>query len=261
MVRWERTVNLPAEKVYKAILDYIRAGSINYGDKVERFSEPSYIEVKTAESYILKVYITPQGPDRCQVLFDFYDRYKTGIIVSLFLGLIMGIALRNPWVLIFSLVVGVLGEMKWTQISWIRYKNRILGLLESAERSGVVPEFGVKVEVEVPDDVEALYKRLVDAYNRLYGSGKLLVEHEIKPYMSKGLSREEAITKLAEREGIAGRIKVKKTLPVDDLYNRLMRVYISRSREILERKIEEYIDKGLSRREAIKRIAEEEGIT
>jgi hypothetical protein len=40
-----------------------------------------------------------------------------------------------------------------------------------------------------------------------------------------------------------------------------MRVYISRSRETLERKIEEYINKGLSRREAIKRITEEEGIT
>jgi len=50
---------------------------------------------------------------------------------------------------------------------------------------------------------KVLYQRLVDAYRRHYGTGKLLVDQEIETYMRRrGISRKEAITKLAEDQGI-----------------------------------------------------------
>ena len=50
---------------------------------------------------------------------------------------------------------------------------------------------------------KVLYQRLVDAYKRHYGTGKLLVDQEIETYMRRrGISRKEAITKLAEDQGI-----------------------------------------------------------
>jgi len=50
---WEMTVNLPAEKAYQAILEYVKAGSITKSDKVERSSKPSYIEFKNGAGSIL----------------------------------------------------------------------------------------------------------------------------------------------------------------------------------------------------------------
>jgi hypothetical protein len=48
--------------------------------------------------------------------------------------------------------------------------------------------------------VGVLFRRLGDAHNRIYGKGRQLIDHKIKSYIEKGLSREEVITKLAERE-------------------------------------------------------------
>jgi len=53
----------------------------------------------------------------------------------------------------------------------------------------------------------------------------------------------------------------RETLQASDIYSRLASLYIRRTKEALERKIEENMKEGLSREEAIKRIAEEEGIT
>jgi len=81
------------------------------------------------------------------------------------------------------------------------YTGQISNLLKSVKRTGVIPDF--KAEVEVPAEVEVLYQRLVDAYRRHYGTGKLLVDQEVETYMRRrGINRKEAITKLAEDQGI-----------------------------------------------------------
>jgi len=53
-----------------------------------------------------------------------------------------------------------------------------------------------------PLDVDALYERLTSRYNAAYGRGVWIVERKIQSYMKEGLSREEAITRLAEEEGV-----------------------------------------------------------
>lgn len=55
---------------------------------------------------------------------------------------------------------------------------------------------------KAPLTVEAMYERLVEMYNRSYGRGKQLVDRKIERYIREGLTREEAIKKLAEEDGL-----------------------------------------------------------
>lgn len=55
---------------------------------------------------------------------------------------------------------------------------------------------------KAPLTVEAMYERLVEMYNRSYGRGKHLVDRKIERYIREGLTREEAIKKLAKEDGL-----------------------------------------------------------
>ena len=194
-------VNLPVEKVYKAILNYIRTGPISKYVEIKHLSEPLYIEVKTVGGSILKVNITLHDSEKCQVLLDLYPRSDIAtIFVIVFFSIIMSFILRKP--LISALTVGIIPIIVAMPREWNYYKEKIFDLLVFVERTGVIPEFKVEDEVKEMPPVDVLYGRLVDAYSRIYGSGKLLVNHKIESYIRKGLNREEAITKIAEEEGI-----------------------------------------------------------
>jgi len=247
---WRGTFNIPAEKCYRAILNYIRAGSINKKDRVVFSLEPSLIVVKTGTKDVLKIRIIPEG-NKSTVLMDFDFGSETAIY--LMGGMVM------------PLVVALQRENKVRTI----YTGRISDLLKYVEQTGVIPEF--KEEPKPPVDVKALYERLIRAYSTLYSGGARMVDRKIQSYMKTGLSREEAIKKLAEEEGILERAETKPRIEVEEklkpspdiLYQRLVdrysRIY-GRSISALEHKIEEYMWEGLSREEAIKRLAWEEGI-
>lgn len=55
---------------------------------------------------------------------------------------------------------------------------------------------------KAPPSVEALYERLVEVYNRSYGRGKHLVDRKMERHIREGLTREEAIKKLAMECGL-----------------------------------------------------------
>ena len=254
MPDWRGTFNIPAEKCYRAILNYIRAGSINKKDRVVRSLEPSLIEVKTGTKDRLKIRIIPEG-DKSTVLMDFDFGSETAIY--LMGGMVM------------PLVVALQRENKVRTL----YTSKISDLLKYVERTGVVPEFK---EPKPPVDINALYERLIRAYSKLYGRGTRMVERKIQSYMKKGLSREEAIKRLAEKEGFLERYetkprpkpevkeKPKPRLPPDILHQRLLYRYVSvygRSRYALEYEIEELTSLGLSGEKAVKILAEEEGLT
>ena len=251
MPDWRGTFNIPAEKCYRAILNYIRAGSINKKDRVVLSLEPSLIEVKTGTKDRLKIRIIPEG-DKSTVLMDF--DFGSEKVEELMGGVVM------------PLVVALQRENNVRTL----YTSKISDLLKYVEQTGVIPEF--KKEHKPPRDVDDLYRRLIHRYDAAYGRGVWMVERKIQSYMGMGLSREEAIRRLAESEGLKlfeekpkpkPKLKPKPSLPPDILYKRLLDIYASvygRGKPLLECKIEEYIGKGLSREEAITRLAWEEGI-
>ena len=280
MPDWRGTFNIPAEKCYRAVLNYIRAGSINKKDKIAFSLEPSLIEVKTGIKDGLKIGIIPEG-DKSTVLMDFDFGLETAIylIGGLFLTfLYVSLAGFHPGAGFFtaSLIALPLGAAlhRENKVRTI-YTGRISDLLKYVEQTGVIPEF--KEEPKPPVDINALYERLIRTYSAVYGRGARLVDRKIQSYMKTGLSREEAIKKLAEKEGLLERSERERILELTEekprpelppetlhLYQRLIDMYSSvygRGKPLLEHKIEEYIGKGLSREEAITRLAEEEGIT
>ena len=262
------TVNLPAEKVYRAIYNYIRAGFIERS-VIADFSEPSYIEVKHGGSslFIIEIRVVPQG-SKSRVLFDsdFSGHILLWLLVFFF-GCFLPFKCAFLWILF-----GI--GMCWAMVMHIcdQYVSRVSNLLRTVEYTGVVPEFKLE-EPKPPVDVDALYQRLIHAYSAVYGRSTKTVDREIQSYMKRGLSREEAIKRMARREGLLKRAEVgprpkpkveEKPKPSPDiLYQRLMDLYgrvYGRGRLLLELKLEEYLKEGLSREEAIKKLAEKEGL-
>jgi len=277
---WRGTFNIPAEKCYRAVLDYIRAGSIDKKDRIVFSLEPSLIEVKTGIKDGLRIGIIPEG-DKSTVLmnFDFSLEMVIELIVYIFLiilffySLVHGLGVLAFFIalLISSTLLATLNRENKVRTL---YTSKISDLLKYVERTGVVPEF--KEESKPPVDINALYERLIRAYSKLYGRGARMVERKIQSYMKKGLSREEAIKRLAEKEGFLERSeakprpkpevkeKPKPRLPPDILHQRLLYRYVSvygRSRYALEYEIEELTSLGLSGEKAVKILAEEEGLT
>jgi len=277
---WRGTFNIPAEKCYRAILNYIRAGSIKKKDKVVRSLEPSLIEVKTGIKDGLRIGIIPDG-NKSTVLMDFDFSLEMVIeltvniflIILFFYSLVHGLGVLAFFIalLISSTLLATLNRENKVRTL---YTSKISDLLKYIERIGVIPEF--KEEPKPPVDINALYERLIRAYSKLYGRGTRMVERKIQSYMKKGLSREEAIKRLAEKEGFLERYetkprpkpevkeKPKPRLPPDILHQRLLYRYVSvygRSRYALEYEIEELTSLGLSGEKAVKILAEEEGLT
>jgi len=270
----EMTINLPAEKVYRAIYNYIRAGFIERSF-IADFSEPSYIEVKHGGSslFIIEIRVVPQG-SKSRVLFNFDF---SGHILLWLLVLFFGCFLFCIIPVIYAFLWILFGIfMCWVMVMYIcdQYVSRVSDLLRTVEYTGVVPEFKLEEEPKPPVDVEALYQKLIHAYSAVYGRSTKTVDCEIQSCMKRGLSREEAIKRMARREGLLKRAEVgprpkprveEKPKPSPDiLYQRLMDLYgrvYGRGRLLLELKLEEYLKEGLSREEAIKKLAEKEGLT
>ena len=269
MPYWETTVNLPAEMVYHAILNYVKAGEFSKGAKVKRLMEPTYIEVEPGDAAFgerVKIGITPQG-DKSQVQLDFDFRGVAAVWLALFAFDLVALIITHDIRALIGLSFAIMILIMITGSMVGRYMDRLSKFLSFVEQTGVIPEFKKEAEEKLPADVDALYQRLTRTYSAVYGRDVRMVERKIQSYMRTGLSREEAIKKLAESEGFLEvaeeKPKPKPSLPPDTLYKRLLYKYSVYGRSIpaLERKIEELTSLGLSREEAITRLAEEEGLT
>lgn len=59
----------------------------------------------------------------------------------------------------------------------------------------------LKVE-ELKEPERSLYEKLADAYNKIYSAhGQSRLDNKIEAYIEKGLTKEEAIQKIAKEEG------------------------------------------------------------
>jgi len=280
MPDWRGTFNIPAEKCYRAVLNYIRAGSINKKDKIAFSLEPSLIEVKTGIKDGLKIGIIPEG-NKSTVLMDFDFSLEMVIelitdiflIILLFYSLVHGLGISAFFIALLISSTFLAISNRDNKVRTL-YTGKISALLKYVEQTGVIPDFKVEEKPKPPVDVEALYQKMVRTYSAVYGRGVRMVERKIQSYVKTGLSREEAIKRLAEEEGILEgaeakpRIEVeekpKPRLPPDILYQRILYRYVSvygRSRYALEHEIEELTSLGLSGEKAVKILAEEEGLT
>ena len=274
-----RIVNLQRDETYQRLLEFIRKPEIKKRFRIRLVDskEPSYIKIKMGPLSSLDVRILPQnGRSRMEFNFDF-SPFLSLIIFSIAVLLLVGLS-RPGYMYIYLLAI----------IPLIQYcpKETVKNFMERLDSFFIqLPTevtLGFKVEEAEerrPLGVDALYERLIEACSVIHCSerrhAKQYIEHKLKSYLKKGLNREEAIIKLAEKEGLLERAerevilkwaeakpKPKPQLPPETLYQRLLYKYsvYGRSISALEYRIEEYMKGGLSREEAIGRLAEEEGI-
>ena len=276
-----RVVNFKVDEAYQHILNFIRIIERKENElrvKLVESKDSEYIKARVSSGFLDVSFVPKNGRTLLQFNFDFSRRLYRAMIISLF-GVIwfilMAMFLNFRYLVLAPLQIG------WYLYAVERAKTIVNEFMERLDffliqlpwPTEVTPaEFKKEAGERRPLGVDALYERLTRRYDAAYGRGVWMVERKIQSYMKEGLSREEAIRRLAEKEGIlegAERERIlemtKGDLPPDilHLYQRLIDRYCSvygRSRSALEHKIEEYMWEGLSRKEAIKRIAEEEGI-
>ena len=272
-----RVVNFKVDEAYQHILNFIRIIERKENElrvKLVESKDSEYIKARVSSGFLDVSFVPKNGRTLLQFNFDFSRRLYRAMIISLF-GVIwfilMAMFLNFRYLVLAPLQIG------WYLYAVERAKTIVNEFMERLDffliqlpwPTEVTPEFE-EAEERRPLGVDALYERLIEACSVIHCSerrhAKQYIEHKLKSYLKKGLNREEAIIKLAEKEGLLewaeAKPKPKPQLPPETLYQRLLYKYsvYGRSISALEYRIEEYMKGGLSREEAIGRLAEEEGI-
>jgi hypothetical protein len=121
----------------------------------------------------------------------------------------------------FGIVLSILTDLVGLSLlSWIPFQSSVLSTAEISfmmissliciyllMRPEVNSYFAYKTAERAavrhpPRDADELYEEMLRAYATIYSNSEQTLENKIKSFMEQGLSREEAIRKLAEKEKI-----------------------------------------------------------
>jgi len=221
-LRGKREVSLSADQVYDCLLDFFTNHPLMRKKRVEimSLSKPSHIimDVTPPRLWItgrVKVNILPKnGKSEIELIFDFRRFYFTwwlvhALLTAIFLiptrflilaatllgfplGFVGGDAEKKDFM---DRIDGFLREVELLVGAGLDYKEAVVRIMESlpAGRKGAVYE-----------KPERLYERLLELHTTFYGGGKTVLENRISSLTKRGLSREEAIARLARDLGING---------------------------------------------------------
>ena len=206
-----RVVNFKVDEAYQHILNFIETlqeGKNDLQIKVVEDKGPSHIKAKIMYG-LLEISISPRdGESIIDFNFNFDEWLRRMYIVTVFGSfwyILLGILLDFR---ILALALFHLSFISWAKERTRTIENKFMERLDSFLSGGVRAKPKIEVEgkprLELPPEtLDALYQRLVDRYSRIYGRSRSALEYRIEEYMMGGLSREEAIKRLAEEEGIA----------------------------------------------------------
>ncbi|RLI06770.1 hypothetical protein DRO32_05120 [Candidatus Bathyarchaeota archaeon] len=206
-----RVVNFKVDEAYQHILNFIETlqeGKNDLQIKVVEDKGPSHIKAKIMYG-LLEISISPRdGESIIDFNFNFDEWLRRMYIVTVFGSfwyILLGILLDFR---ILALALFHLSFISWAKERTRTIENKFMERLDSFLSGGVRAKPKIEVEgkprLELPPEtLDALYQRLVDRYSRIYGRSISALEYRIEEYMMGGLSREEAIKRLAEEEEIA----------------------------------------------------------
>jgi len=149
----------------------------------------------------LMLRLIPEG-DASSLEFIFIYR---GLILAIFASLItfivLGILYSSIIPLIGLAVIPIMTYRAGFEISSFlsNFNNILLGLEIEYSRKKII-EDRVRWQLN-PKDISDLYRRLCGKYVKVWGSTYAL-EYKISEYQKRGLTRDEAIRKISEEEGI-----------------------------------------------------------
>jgi len=203
-----RVVSLHSHEAYQHILNFIETLQEGKNDLQIKVVDkgPSHIKAKIMYG-LLEISISPRdGESIIDFNFNFDEWLRRMYIVTVFGSfwyILLGILLDFR---ILALALFHLSFISWAKERTRTIENKFMERLDSFLSGGVRAKPKIKVEgkprLELPPETLHLYQRLIDRYSRIYGRSISALEYRIEEYMWEGLSREEAIRRLAEEENM-----------------------------------------------------------
>lgn len=192
-------VRVPAEEAYKALSQILEEPS---GGKPE---EENLFKAKVGKGVgvSLKIRLIPEG-EAASLEIKFHYR---GLILLISAALAASIGLS---LLASSLAPLALGAVATPILiyragsnieEFLKYFDDVLRGLESEYARRKLMEDRIRWQ-RSPKNVNHLYEKLRERQIKIWGSTYIL-EYKIKEYQRLGLTREEAIRKIAEEEGVS----------------------------------------------------------
>ena len=135
---------------------------------------------------------------------DFTFSYKRAVYIAFAVGIIiilLGLVFQSIFAILgLALVIPLILNANNSAVSFLDLVNKTLPFIEKefAHKALMADRERWKAQ---PRDAEALYKRLSEKHVNTWGNTKVL-EYKIAEYQTLGLTRNEAIRKVAEEEGI-----------------------------------------------------------
>jgi len=195
-------VRLGAEEAYESIVFLLRENL--KADSVEsKQTEPLSVKAKIGGTLgvAVEVRVFPEGGVSALEFSFSYRQLLLSSIIVLTAWIAASLVLRTAIPLVGLAFILVLGyRVNYSARSFLDIVNEALPHLERESARRALIEDRKRWQLE-PKDTNSLYQRLREKHVKTWGNTNVL-EYKIAEYESQGLTRNEAIRKTAEEEGI-----------------------------------------------------------
>ena len=197
-------IRVPSNKVHNALLIFLQdeLGSTN----VEADDESRLIIAKKGIigpiGIKVSIRVVPEGEASAVELNFSYRSLFPIVLASLaFMFVLCGIFLSIIPLLGFVLLIILVQNLGSVSGSLMSKISEFLFLLEKSYAQEQVYEARQRWQAD-SRSIDDVYERLVKTHTKIWGSTDVL-KYKISEYMKEGLTREEAIRKVADEEGIS----------------------------------------------------------
>jgi len=200
--RTRRYVQLSAEAAYGSVLFLLQEAS-NGKAKETKHEEKLLINAKLngIVGATVEIKVNPEGDINA---LDFWFSYQRFIFASLIIaaGFILSCIAFQTIILGVGvvLIVPLAFNANYSVARFLDSVNESLPFIEREFERTVLMQARERWKNQ-PKDISDLYRRLAEKHVRIWGNTNVL-EYKLAEYQSKGLTRDEAIRKAAEEEGI-----------------------------------------------------------
>jgi len=200
--RIQKFVRLTSKQAYESLL-YLTGRKIGAENFQSETEEKPYVEAKIggAIGAVVSIRILPED-GACTLVFSFSYEVPLVTILAVLAAVVALSLILNTVVPMVGLII-VLPLILWVNAGVSRFLdtvNETLPRLEEEYAHMALMEARKRWQRE-PKDTEALYRKLCKKHVKTWGKTYAL-DYKIAEYEKQGLTREEAVRKTADEEGI-----------------------------------------------------------
>jgi len=197
-------IRVPSRRVYGDLLYFLQSelGAVNVEGERESLFIRAKKKVIGAIGITVNIRVLPQG-EASEIELNFgYRSFFVTVFASLIVMIVLCVLFLSA-VPLFGIVplILLMYNLGSNASSFISSMNKFLLLLENSYAQEQLKEIKKRWQMDLKS-ANDLYERLLNAHIKVWGDDHVL-EYKISEYMKEGLTREEAIRKIAEEEGVS----------------------------------------------------------